>query len=239
MRVYKRLIIISAIATVLSLGVAMLLNYFFMNLRTEFWVNVCLGVFGSSILTMFTSIVSYQYERRKTLEGFTYHTRQLLAYLTKYQTNMPLEQKIHFFLNYHDLDSSAWDADFGEMDFFFEPFHKSRKYIYDRIYNPILKFNAAVANHVWHFRWYLDGTGKNECVMHGFVSELEDFLIETTKQEFPAEYDEKGNVISTNFYTTVVPKLFSQIENELSGHYYDIMYSKRANKGANDGKDEI
>lgn len=227
MRVYKILIIISAALAALSLGSAILLNYGFTNLKLDFCVNVCLSIFGGAVLTILTSIVSYQYERHKILEGFFYHTKHLLAYLNKYNTNMPLEQKIHFFLDYHDLDRSAWDADFGEMDFFFEPFHKSREYIYDKIYNPILEFNAAVANYAWHFRWHIDGTVKNDRVMRNFVSKLEVFLIKTTKQEAPVEYDVEGNVVSTNFYTTVVPKLFFQIETELSGRFYDILYSKR------------
>lgn len=63
------------------------------------------------------------------------------------------------------------------MDFFAEKITGNRKYIYEKIYLPILKFNQAVNNHVWHFRWYFDGSGKNEPVMEMFVEQLEQHLL--------------------------------------------------------------
>lgn len=66
-----------------------------------------------------------------------------------------------------------------EYGFLFERLIKSRKYIYEKIYKPVIDFNNAVANHEWHFRWYLDGSGKNDFVMEGFLSELQDYLLIT------------------------------------------------------------
>lgn len=226
MRIYKKLTIFTIIIAVIALSIAILLHYLIPCVETEFWINVLVGIFGSAVLTTLTSIVSYHYERRKILEGFVYHTRQILSYLNKYQENMPLEQKLQFFLDYDDLDKSAWDMDFGDMDFFFEKVCGNRKYIYNCIYKPILDFNAAVANHIWHFRWHLDGCGKNERVMLSFLAELQDYLIGKTECDVPSEYDEDGNVSAFYHYSTVQPKLVLHIQEEINGRYYDIMYGK-------------
>lgn len=165
MKVYKKMTVISAIITVSSLTAAMIMHYLFPCSETDFWINVCLGIFGSAFLTILTSIMSYNHEKVKTLENFLYHTRQILSVANKYQEHMTLEQKIHFFIEYSEFDKIAWDADFGNMSFFFEKTTHNQKYIYDNIYKPILDFNHAVANHVWHFRWHLDGSGKNDAVI--------------------------------------------------------------------------
>lgn len=35
----------------------------------------------------------------------------------KYQDSKSLEEKMKFYLDYYDIDKSAWDADYGNMDF--------------------------------------------------------------------------------------------------------------------------
>ena len=75
--------------------------------------------------------------------------------------------------------------DIGNMDFFFENKTHDFQYIYTAIYKPILDFNRAVENHVWHFRWYLDGTGKNDTVMEKFLLELQEYLLEKNEQDIP------------------------------------------------------
>lgn len=98
MRAYKRMTKFSILIAIISLLIAILLNFCLVVDKTGFWVNVCLGLFGSAALTILTSIVSYFHERRQTLESFVYHTRQILSYLNKYQESMPLEQKLNFIL---------------------------------------------------------------------------------------------------------------------------------------------
>lgn len=83
MRVHKNLTYRAALIAIASFATAVLLHYLIPCTETDFWVNVCLGVFGSAVLTVMTSIVFYHYEKRNTLEGFYYHTRQLLSYLNK------------------------------------------------------------------------------------------------------------------------------------------------------------
>lgn len=233
MKVYKKLTFISVLIAILMFLVATFLHYYFPCGETEFWINVCLGIFGSAFLTALTAILSYWNEKIKTLENFAYHTLQLLNMANKYQEHMTLEEKIRLFLDYSEFNKIAWDADFGNIDFFFERVTQNRQYIYNSIYKPILDFNRAVENHVWHFRWHLDGSGKNDAVMQRFVSELQDYLIVIDEQDIPKEYDENGNVTSFFHQKTSRPKLVSDVHKELVGHYYEVMYGRKA-KNAQD-----
>ena len=121
-----------------SLATAMIMHYFLPCTETDFWINVCLGIFGSAFLTILTSIMSYNHEKEKTLERFLYHTRQILTVANKYQEHMTLEEKIRFFLEYSEFDKIAWDADFGNMSFFSEKITHNQKYIYCSIYKRFL-----------------------------------------------------------------------------------------------------
>ncbi|MDU8689943.1 hypothetical protein RX411_01365 [Faecalibacterium prausnitzii] len=230
MRVNRKLIIISTIITVLSFISAFWLNFYCVSSSKDFWVNVLIGILGGAALTIVTSTVSYNHERQICLEKFSYDTRQLLSFLNKYQENMTVDQKIQFYLEYADLDKTSWDMDYGSFDFVFEKICGSRKYIYYSIYKPILDFNVAVSNHVWQFRWYLDGSGKNERVINDFLNELQNYLIEKETQELPTQIDERGKVISTCKYSYTKPKLTANINQELSGRYYDLMYGRKVRK---------
>lgn len=68
--------------------------------------------------------------------------------------------------------------------FFTEKITGNRKYIYEKIYLLIFRFNQAVSNHVWHFRWYFDGSGKNKPVMEMFVEQLEQHLLYRNEKVF-------------------------------------------------------
>lgn len=230
MRAYKTLTFGTVLLAIATFVAAALLHYQFPCRDTDFWANVCLGVFGSSVLTAMTSVVSYHHEKRSTLKSFLYHTQQLLSYLNKYQKSMLLEQKLQFFLDYAELDKSAWDMDFENMDFFFDKLRGNRKYIYDRIYKPILDFNYAVAKHAWSFRWHLDGSGKDEVVMQIILSELQEHLLEKTEREIPTEYNERGNATVFHRCSSIRPKLVYNVRKELMGRYFGIMYGKKIAK---------
>ncbi len=227
MRPYKKLTLVCGIISLISLGICLCLHYCFNCDEANFWVNVCLAVFGSALLTSLTSLVTYFHERRTTLENFMYHCQQLLHSLNKYQDSMSLEEKMKFFLDYHDIDKSAWDSDYGNMDFFLDRFTGARNYIYKKIYLPILQFNQAVNKHAWHFRWYFDGSGKNVPAMEIFVAQLERYLLYRDEHSVPTEYDDAGNPISFCEVTSLESKLVREIAQELNGKYFDIMYGKK------------
>ena len=118
------------------------------------------------------------------------------------------------------------------MDFFFENKNKNREYIFNTIYQPILQFSTAVSNHLWHFRWYLDGSGRNEKVMSDFIAELEKQLIILEEADVPTEFDENGKAISFCKVSSTKPKFVIDIQKELNGHYYDVMYNAKQDEKA-------
>lgn len=229
MRVYKYLIWLTGILTLSSLLIAIIINCRY-GTKYDFEENVCLAIFGSAALTVLSSTVTYYYEKRKTLESFLYNTLGLVKFLNKYQDNFNLEKKIQFYLDYHDIDKHMWDADYGNISFFFDIKSKNRKYIYNNIYMPINNFNNAVSKYVWNFRWHIDGSGKNDKVMKKYIEELETYLIKKTEEEVPVEYDENNVPISSLKIENVVPKLTRDIYKELYGQYFTIMYGKKAEK---------
>ncbi|MDO5445845.1 MAG: hypothetical protein Q4F31_09540 [Eubacteriales bacterium] len=237
MRIYKKLTIYTTVIAIISFTLATFFHYCFPGDEADFWINVCLGIFGSAVLTAFTSIVSYFHERRKTLENFLYHTRQILTFANKYQEHMTLDEKLRFFLDYSEFDKTVWDTDFGNMDFFFERKNKYREYIYNNIYNPILDFSNAVANHVWHFRCHLDGSAKNERVMQTFVDELQSYLLKKEEKTIPTDINDNGDKTSCFRFISTESKLVHDVKVELAGRYYEILYGKRtANKKQKDNK---
>ena len=230
MRPYKRLTIICGFISLFSLAMCLFLHYSFTSEEADFWVNINLAVFGSALLSSLTALVSYFHEKRTTLESFLYQCNNLLNVINKYQDSMSLEDKMKFYLNYHDLDKSIWDADYGNMDFFAEKISGSRKYIYEKIYRPILLFNQDVNEHVWHFRWYFDGSGENANVMEIFVGQLEQHLLYKNKESVPTDYDETGKPVTFYEITYLEPKLVQEIGRELNGRYYTIMYGRQYRK---------
>lgn len=215
MSVYKKGVTITAILSVVSLVIAIILNYAF---RETFWCNVCLGLFGSSVLTFITSIIGYFAERRSCLEGFYTETLRIVNRINRYQHDLPLDDKIVFFLDMADYDKTLWDSLLGKMDFFD---NKQRDYIYQNIYNPLRDIDKAISSHTWHFRMHKNGTGRNEAVMTAFVEEIEQHILDKTEHHLPTE-DNKDFVA-----TSIKNKVVEEILKELNGHYYEIMYGKK------------
>lgn len=229
--VYKKITIITGILTFISFIFGIRLYYCFPgNSDMNFFVNVCLAIFGSSMLSMFTAWITYFSEKRKTMEGFAYCTRRILKVLSHYDESMTLDEKIKFFIAYYDESMDEWDANFGNMDFFFEFYHHNRKYVYDEIYSPITAFNKMVGRHVWHFRFYLNSSVRNDAVMDDFVKELEDVLIVKTTSILPNELAEDGTNEKYTRMISVEPKLVRDIKEELNGRYYKCMYPRNIRK---------
>lgn len=219
MRVYKNALLVTFALTIAAFWGAIILN--FAVKADSFWANALLGVFGSSLLTFTTSVVGYRVERRKTFECFRSETVEILSNLNKYQISWTLEEKINFFLSYNDTSKVSWDRYFGDFSFLFNWKKKTSNYIYSNIYQPILEINSLISSHVWHFRWYKDGSGRNDIVVGEFAQEIEDLIMETTQFDFK---DPEGNSSSTNYTKN---KIVNLIGSELGGKYYKLMYGTR------------
>ncbi|MBQ3076310.1 MAG: hypothetical protein IJC43_00485 [Clostridia bacterium] len=226
MRPFKRLTFICTILSLISFTLCLGLHYGLSGEEAEFWVNVCLAVFGSSLLTALSSLVSYLHERRTSLESFLYQCKNLLHFLSKYQSGMMLEDKMRFFLDYNEIDKTAWDAAFGNFDFFFERCTGNREYIFTNIYLPLLQFNSAVNRHTVHFREYFSSGDRNIPAMEAFVTELESYLISHEKRSIPKEFDPAGNPIAFRVAIHQRNKLIHEIGSDLDGKYRRILYAK-------------
>lgn len=227
MKAYKQTTIIVSIIALITFIASIILHYICYFKDADFWVDVSLGIFSGALLAALTAVISYIHERRKTLESFVYYTRKILGYLSKYQEDMALEDKLKFFLDYIDMDKSAWDSDYGNMDFLLEKFTKTRKYIYNSIYQPILQFNQAVSCYSFNFRYYLNKSRYNSEAMEDFVSELEKYLIRRAEENVPKEYDNAGKPKEFCKIVSVEPKLVLEIQEQLNGRYFEILYGKR------------
>lgn len=231
MRTYRNATVITALLTIGSFLVAAYLNFW--TGVDPFWCNLLLGIFGSSFLTFITSVVGYRVERRKTFEGFSYFSKEILRNLNKYQTSWTLDEKIDFFLAYHDISCAEWDRYFGEFCFLFDFRKKKRQYIYENIYQPLLMVNQKIGHHIWHFRWHKDGSGRNEQVMKRFLQEIEDLIIETTVEEYPNLEDfpeDMRDSIEVNTISTTRNKIVEDVQKELIGKYYCYMCGNKAYK---------
>jgi len=213
---------VTAILSLISFSIAVIIQYFCCGVaEAEFWCNVCLGVFGSSLLTFITSIIGYFADKRKAMESFLYSTYSLLHIIKQYDINWSLENKIDFYLNYLDIDKSIWDSQFGAIYFMFDYKDKNFKYIFNNIYKPVLDFNQAISEHEYHFRWHKSGSSSNTAVMKIFISELENLFIKRENSEYSRDSGEKTSVV------VIKNQLVNSVLSELNGRYYELMYNKR------------
>ena len=216
--VYKKGVVITAMLSVLSLFVAILLNY---CLGEQFWCNVCLGVYGSSLLTFITSYIGYFAERKSCMEGFYTETLKILNQYNKYQNDLTIDDKIDFFLFMMDYDRSSWNVYFRKMDFFK---NEKRNYVYKHIYTPLKEIDRAILKYAWQFRMHKNGTGRNEAAMVDFVKEIEAYILDIKQQSIPRENNEEFIVSSSR------NKIVEDILKELNGNYYVVMYGKKKAK---------
>ena len=215
MRIYKRSVIITGIISIVSLAFAIILNYV---VNEEFWCNVCLGLFGSSLLTLITSIIGYFVEKRDCMDGFYIETIKLLNKFNRYQSDLKLEDKIAFFLEMADYDKTDWDMYFGKMDFFN---NKQREYIYYNIYTPLIKARKTITDHAAQLRMHTNKTGKNEPTMFALVENIEKSFWSQKKYHLPMENNKK--IIATDAHNRIVDDILK----ELNGRYYKIMNGKK------------
>ena len=227
MSIYKKTIGLTGLITILSFVVCLVLHYLFMSEEAEFWCNVVLGIFSGALLTLLSSVIGYRVERKRVLENFFYYTNKILKQINQYQMNMTLEEKIDLLLEYADSDKIEWDSCLGEIDFLFDFGKKNYKYIYNSIYKPLWELQVAIQKHYWHFKWYKDGTGKNDKVMEEFLKEIEPLILDREEMKTPIETDQNGKAIKYLTATAVTNRIVSSINKELTGKYYTLMYGKK------------
>lgn len=222
MRIYRNSIIITALLALTSF-----IGAFYFSCDTSknsFWCNLLLGIFGSGVVTFITSIIGYRVERRRTFEGFWYTTKQILKNLNIYQCEWSLEQKIDFFLTFYDIEIGEWNRYYGDFCLMFDITSKNQNYIFQKIFNPIQDIYQNINSHINHFRWHKDGSGYNTEVMEKYIQEIENLIIENTCIKYDVPNITGG---SENYCKVTRNKIVENIEQELDGKYYRLMYGSR------------
>jgi len=215
MKIYKNSIYITGVLTIITFVGSLVLYYIISSKEAEFWCNILLGIFGGSVLTLISSIIGYKVERKRILEKFYYYTNKILKQINQYQLNMTLEEKI---------------------DFLFDFRKKNFKYIFHSIYEPLLELQNAVQKHYWHFKWYKDGTGKNDRVMEDFLAEIEPLILDRKEESVSGEFDESGTTTKRIVVTSVSNRIVEKINKELRGKYYKLMYKKKCSEVKEQGE---
>ena len=225
MRNYAISIYITTPLTIVALSAAMLLHYCATGANADFWCNVCLGIFGSGLLTVLVSCVGYASEKKKTMEGFFYNTLDILRFLSRYDGNWERDRKIDFFICYGDMNLDSWDMCYGDMLFLFDFSKKKMKYVFEKIYSPIISFNKIVGNRCYHLRLYKNGDSNNTAVIDKMLAEIESLLITEEKSVVESE----GRQITV---THEKSQLTNPVLKELYDGYYNLMYRKSQREGA-------
>lgn len=210
MRIYKNTVIVMGVLTIISFMLAFFLSG---SEKFVFWCNVLLGVFGSSFITLVSAIIGYLVERRYIMQDFYDRTIKIVNYLNKYQDAKSLDEKIAFYILFLDTDMVDFNSAFSKMSFFKSA---NQKYIHKNIYEPIVDFRKRIRTHEMHFRWHLDGTGRNNAVMLDFVKELESGFVEEKERIINYNGDEKRMPYIERVLT-------EKILSELQRKYSDIM----------------
>lgn len=210
MRQYKCMIILFTAFSIITFILGLIISHLNFS-NSEFCTNTILGLFSGSFCALLTALVSYFYEKRKTLESFYEHTLYISNYINKYQANNSIDDKVKFFLNFLNLDFHSLNNDYGNIDFLFEIKTHNRCYIYQEIYEPIILFKDKVARYEFDFMYFMNSSEKNYLIIEKNLAELENSFLECGKN-------------------WTKPKLTRKINNQLDGKYYEIMYGKYRNQ---------
>lgn len=159
------------------------------------------------------------------MEGFYYNTLDILRFLSRYDGNWERDRKIDFFICYCDMNLDSWDMCYGDMLFLFDFSKKKMKYVFEKIYSPIISFNKIVGNRCYHLRLYKNGDSNNTAVIDKMLAEIESLLITEEKSVVESE----GRQITV---THVKSQLTNPVLKELYDGYYNLMYRKSQREGA-------
>lgn len=235
MKEYKIITYITMISTILFSSLSVLFHFqrfdWISAQSTEYWSNFCLSIFGSSLVTLLSSILMYHYERKRTLKNFLYFTIQILRYIGRFRYNMTDEEKLQFFKGYMDLDKLQWKNEYYNLSFFFDRLNHDgkKKYIHDKIVVPIEQFNTEVVRRIVVLRPEIvgDDVHLDDGTIQTIIHELQDYLIERKEEKIAVEYDEKGTPTRWTYHISEKAKFYADIDAELHGRYSVILHGKR------------
>ena len=110
MQIYKNSVIVTTLISIVSFIASFVLKFYLAGKEAGFWYDISMGVFSGAILTLITSIIGYRVERRKVLEGFWSYTHKILNQINMYEESMTVDQKVNFFMDFHDSDRIEYNG---------------------------------------------------------------------------------------------------------------------------------
>lgn len=216
MRTNKPAIIWSSIISIVSLTIS-IITHIIVCVKCEYISNLFAGIFASGVLALLIAIINYRSERRKTLEQFYSYVLKVASNFDRFEYSDDIERSIDSVLQIKQFDYLPLDNAYGDMDFLFGD-KKKRKYIYNKIYKPILDCRDLITEKAFHFTEYKKAANGNKKVMKIFVDDIANILL-TQKEDDIIEPN--GHVIK---FKGIKPNLTAQLRNEINGEYYSIMY---------------
>lgn len=140
--------------------------------------DIMLAIFGSSFVSLIISIIGYRTLRTDTLEDFYSAVGEHLHYWTLFDSNDDINKKCEYFMNYYVKDFPDIGHFYGRIYFLFDFRHKIRNRIYYNIYKPCVHLSNTIINHYWHFKWHMDGTGRNYEIITEMINDIENEIID-------------------------------------------------------------
>ena len=135
MRVYKFSIIITSLISITTLILAAIFNTF------QFANGVLLGVFGSSMVAVITSIIGYFVERKKLMITLLMDANQYIKLIWDYDTVIGNEEKFEYYNRLYDYDFSKINSTVFEMCFFD---NKMLTFIRNKLYLPMFQYHSSI-----------------------------------------------------------------------------------------------
>lgn len=172
--------------------------------------NICIGVFASSLLAVIVSRVNYLSTRKETLENFFDSVMRIANRINVYDFDGDLEYKNNYLIETYRSDFSELDQLYTRIALVLKV--KDRNYVYETLYHPI------------DLRRQIIGRYNQELVKYQNRKEGDiKPVIEEIEQSFlPLEVHDGDEIILGISKKTIA---YCWIK-ELTGKYYEIMYSK-------------
>jgi hypothetical protein len=187
-----------------------------------FWSNVFIGVFSSGMLVFILSVASYRIERRRTLEKFYASVQEIINNINQYDKQDDPEKTMDVVLEMNKYNYTDFETSFGDIDFIFNK-NKNGKYIYEEIYKKICDSRNMLAEKSFHFAEYKKAKHGNLAVMKLFIDDIDAAIMDRTEKKV---INKEGIEITMGYSYNL---LADELSEELSGRFYELMYSKSHN----------
>lgn len=208
MKVYKITTYLMCVISMISLMLGIYLNFLNKYGQYDFYTNVFLGIFSSSLITLIASIVGYFVERQKNMEFFWKSIYGFINYLLNYECYSTNNEKLDYLQNYHKSYQKNINKAYGNLSFFQR---RKMSFIYNDLYKPVIDLNGKFEKYIKEI-----GLAKK-------LNQNPDKIIEKIENLFV-----KYNRITPNTVKIASPDYFftDNLENILQDKFYNLMYYK-------------